>query len=75
MGGINEKTDQRIEIEVCLVNRDEEKAKTAGTLTADSVHMLRMTVKVDTGCTELALNNDLVQKLNVSIGRYGPVPI
>jgi predicted aspartyl protease len=40
--------------------------KTSGLLPADKVNMVTMTVKVDTGCTELALPKSLVQKLKLA---------
>jgi predicted aspartyl protease len=78
-------------VEVCLMNADDFKNKLRGQLAADEVNMVTMEIKVDTGCTELALPTSLVNQLelryvdtvsvssstdnNIPIDRHGPVLI
>lgn len=87
--GESNSTERWLEIEVCLMNAEEKERKVAGALTADKVSMVKMSIKVDTGCRDLALPESLVKRLNlkhssnvdvssstdvnVPIGRYGPV--
>jgi len=89
MAGNNDKKDQWLEVEVCLMNKYDQKQKIAGDLAADKVHMVTMKIKIDTGCSELALPTSLVKQLNldyfdtvkvssstnnnVSIDRHGPM--
>jgi len=48
-----------LEVQVCLINT------AAGTLAADKVNMINMKIKVDTGCSELALPTSLVEQLKL----------
>jgi predicted aspartyl protease len=87
-------SDQRqkwLEVDVCLMNEDDYKNKLRGVLPADEVNMVTMTIKVDTGCTELALPSPLVKQLKLNyfdsvlvssstdnkvlVDRHGPVLI
>ncbi|CAF0919219.1 unnamed protein product [Didymodactylos carnosus] len=88
----NEGTKEKwLEVEVCLMNWSDQQKKSSGLLAANEVNMINMMIKVDTGCSELALPKSLVEKLNldyvdtvlvssstdnnVSIKRHGPVII
>jgi predicted aspartyl protease len=54
-----------LEVDVCLMNEAGEQKKLAGVLAASEEHMINMSIKVDTGCSELALPKSLVDKLNL----------
>jgi clan AA aspartic protease len=91
MANTSDQTLKWLEIEVCLMNEADYKKKLGGALTADEVNMVTMKIKVDTGCTELALPTSLVKQLkldyldtvpvssstdnNVLVDRHGPVLI
>ena len=48
------------------MNEEEQKQKVAGELTAREVSMIKMPIKVDTGCRDLALPESLVKRLNLT---------
>jgi clan AA aspartic protease len=63
----NEITKEKcLEMDVCLINEADVQKKLAGVLAASKVHMINMSIKVDTGCSELALPKSLVDKLNLN---------
>ena len=49
-------------MDVCLMNKDDQVKKTTRSVAANKVHMK---IKVDTGCTELALSKSLMNTLKL----------
>jgi clan AA aspartic protease len=91
MANSNNEKPTWLEVELCLMNMADHKKKLSGELAADKVNMVTMKIKVDTGCSGLALPTALVKQLNldyvdtvkvssttdnnVLIDRHGPVLI
>ena len=87
----SEASKQWLEVDVCLMKKQDQEDKTAGKLDAKDVNILRLSIKIDAGCRELALPKALVEQLhlvysdtvnvsystdnNVPIDRFGPVII
>jgi hypothetical protein len=61
MNQANEYSDRWIKVKVCLINTASYQAKTA----TENVSIVQMYIKVDAGCSDHALTNDLVGKLKL----------
>jgi len=80
-----------LEVDMCLMNGMDYEKKIAGELATDKVNLVHMKIKLDIGCSELALPKCMVQQLklnyydpvkvssstdnDIPIERYGPVII
>jgi hypothetical protein len=62
-----------LKVDVCLMSGMDYEKKIAGELAADKVNLVHMKIKVDIGCSELALPKCMVQQLKLNY--YDPVKV